>query len=104
MPGTAIGILSGDDHRSGNAFLTFAVATGMGEARNAIITRTVDGGVIAIDGEYGTLSEIALAIKMGGKPVVGIGTWKLSGPGGRGVKRSSTVMIRLKPLRYCINY
>ncbi len=75
----------------------------MGEARNAIITRTVDGGVIAIDGEYGTLSEIALAIKMG-KPVVGIGTWKLSGPGGRGVKRSSTVMIRLKPLRYCINY
>lgn len=80
--GTAIGILSGDDHRSGNAFLTFAVATGMGEARNAIITRTVDG-VIAIDGEYGTLSEIALAIKMG-KPVVGIGTWKLSGPGGRG--------------------
>ncbi|MGH2527330.1 MAG: TIGR00725 family protein, partial [Actinomycetota bacterium] len=50
-------------------------ATGMGEARNAIVVRTADV-VIAVHGEYGTLSEIALALKMG-KPVVGIGTWEL---------------------------
>ncbi|NLI70978.1 MAG: TIGR00725 family protein [Firmicutes bacterium] len=78
--GTAIGILSGDDHQEGNDCLTYAVATGMGEARNAIIARTIDGA-IAIDGEYGTLSEIALTMKMG-KPVVGIHTWNLDSPGG----------------------
>lgn len=82
--GTAIGILSGDDHHEGNVYLTYAVATGMGEARNAIIARTIDGA-IAVDGEYGTLSEIALTMKMG-KPVVGIHTWELGGPGGEGRK------------------
>jgi uncharacterized protein (TIGR00725 family) len=48
----------------------------MGEARNAIVVKTADA-VIAIHGEFGTLSEIALALKMG-KPVVGLGTWELS--------------------------
>ena len=47
----------------------------MGEVRNALIVRTVDA-VIAIGGEFGTLSEIALALKIG-KPVVGLGTWEL---------------------------
>jgi uncharacterized protein (TIGR00725 family) len=47
----------------------------MGEARNAIVVRTADV-VIAVHGEYGTLSEIALALKMG-KHVVGLGTWEL---------------------------
>ena len=46
-----------------------------GEARNAIVARAADA-VIAVGGEFGTLSEIALALKMG-KPVIGLGTWSL---------------------------
>jgi uncharacterized protein (TIGR00725 family) len=76
--GMVLGILSGDDPRKGNPYLTLAVATGLGEARNAIIARTADA-VIAVGGEYGTLSEIALAFKMG-KPVVGLKTWKIEPP------------------------
>jgi uncharacterized protein (TIGR00725 family) len=74
--GTSIGILPTTDRSEANPYLTVAVATGMGEARNAIVVRTADA-VIAIGGEFGTLSEIALALKMG-KPVVGLGTWQLS--------------------------
>jgi uncharacterized protein (TIGR00725 family) len=73
--GTAIGILPGDDRSPGSPHLTVAISTGLGEARNAIVVRTVDA-VIAVGGEFGTLSEIALALKMG-KPVVGLGTWTL---------------------------
>lgn len=77
--GTAIGILPGESTRQGNPYLAFAVATGMGEARNAIIARTADV-VIAVGGEYGTLSEIALALKMK-KPVIGLNSWVLKPPG-----------------------
>ncbi len=76
--GLVLGILPDHDPRSGNAYLTAAIATGLGEARNAIITHTADV-VIAIGGEYGTLSEIALALKMG-KPVVGLNSWSLHAP------------------------
>ncbi len=79
--GVAIGILPGNSNYEGNNYLTFSIATGLGEARNAVIARSADG-VIAISGEYGTLSEIALAMKMG-KPVVGIETWELKGPSER---------------------
>ena len=71
--GTAIGILPGDDPRDGNQHLSFAVATGMGDARNVIIARTCDV-LVAVTGSYGTLSEIGLAMKMG-KPVIGLKTW-----------------------------
>lgn len=73
--GTVIGILPGDFREQGNPYLTFAIATGLGEARNAIIARTADA-FIAIGGEYGTLSEIALALKMN-KPVIGLKSWGL---------------------------
>lgn len=76
--GVALGLLPGSDHRSGNKHLSLAIATGLGEARNALITRTADA-LIAVGGEYGTLSEIALALKMG-KPVVGIGSWAIRPP------------------------
>ncbi len=76
--GLVLGILPDHDPRSGNTYLTAAVATGLGEARNAIITRTADA-VIAVGGEYGTLSEIALALKMG-KPVIGLNSWSLKAP------------------------
>jgi hypothetical protein len=51
----------------------------MGEARNAIVVKSGEG-VVAVGGAFGTLSEIALALKLG-KPVVGIATWKISIPG-----------------------
>jgi uncharacterized protein (TIGR00725 family) len=79
--GISIGILPTIDRAEANPYLTVAVATGMGEARNAVVVRTADA-VIAIGGEYGTLSEIALALKMG-KPVVGLGTWQLAKQGRR---------------------
>jgi len=80
--GKTVGILPTSSRLEGNPYLTIAVATGMGEARNAIVVRTADV-VIAVHGEFGTLSEIALALKMG-KPVVGLSTWELA-KGGRPV-------------------
>ena len=77
--GRSVGILPGDSRLDANPYVTIAVATGLGEARNAIVVRTADA-VIAVHGEFGTLSEIALALKMG-KPVIGIGTWELGKEG-----------------------
>ena len=73
--GLSIGILPGDDRGIASRHLTLVIATGFGEARNAIVARTSDA-VIAVGGEFGTLSEIALALKMG-IPVIGVGTWEL---------------------------
>jgi uncharacterized protein (TIGR00725 family) len=73
--GTAVGILPGDDRSHANQHVDVALATGLGEARNALIVRAVDA-LVAVGGEYGTLSEIALALKTG-KPVVGLETWDL---------------------------
>jgi uncharacterized protein (TIGR00725 family) len=73
--GTSIGILPGDDRVEASPHLSVAIATGLGEARNAIVVRAADA-VIAVGGEFGTLSEIAFALKMG-TPVVGLGTWDL---------------------------
>lgn len=80
--GRTIGILPGDDRGEANPYVEVAVATGLGEARNVLVVRTADV-VIAVGGEYGTLSEIAFALRLG-TPVVGIGTWELA-QGGRPV-------------------
>jgi uncharacterized protein (TIGR00725 family) len=76
--GLAIGILPGESRRGSSPHLAAAIPTGMGEGRNALLVRAADA-VIAISGEFGTLSEIALALKMG-KPVVGLQTWELRKP------------------------
>jgi uncharacterized protein (TIGR00725 family) len=73
--GLTIGILPGADPRAANPDVLISIATGMGHARNTIIVQTADA-VIAIGGEYGTLSEIALARKVG-RAVIGLGTWAL---------------------------
>ncbi len=73
--GISIGILPGEKRSEGNPYLTYSIVTGMKEGRNIIIARSCDA-LIAIDGGYGTLSEIALGLRLG-KPVVGIKTWKL---------------------------
>ena len=75
--GTTVGILPGSDRAAANRFVDVAVATGLGEARNALVVRAADA-VIAIGGGYGTLSEIALALKAG-KRVVGLDTWDVEG-------------------------
>jgi len=74
--GQTIGILPGFSHRDANPYLDISIVTGLGEARNIIVVRTAQA-VIAVDGEYGTLSEIAYALKLG-IPVVGLDTWQLS--------------------------
>ncbi len=75
--GLTVGILPGDSRRDANPHVRVAVATGMGEARNIIIVKTADC-CIAVGGGYGTLSEIALALRTG-TPVVGLGTWRMEG-------------------------
>ncbi|MGH2918512.1 MAG: TIGR00725 family protein, partial [Solirubrobacteraceae bacterium] len=68
--GTTLAILPGDDRSAANRWVDVAVATGMGELRNGLVVRSADV-LIAVGGEYGTLSEIALALKAG-KRVVGL--------------------------------
>lgn len=77
--GLTVGILPGDDVSAANAFLDIVLPTGLGEARDALVARAGEA-VIAIGGAYGTLAEIALALK-GGTPVVGLDTWELARAG-----------------------
>ena len=77
--GTTVGILPGDDRAAANPSVDTAVATGRGEGRNLLVVRTADV-VVAVDGEFGTLSEIALALRLG-RPVIGLGTWELARDG-----------------------
>jgi uncharacterized protein (TIGR00725 family) len=78
--GTTVGILPGTDRLEANDYVDVAIPTGIGEARNALVVGTADA-VVAVGGEFGTLSEIALALKAG-TPVIGIGTWDLARDGG----------------------
>jgi uncharacterized protein (TIGR00725 family) len=73
--GTTVGILPGNERAAANEWVDVAVSTGLGEARNALVVRAADA-VVAVGGGYGTLSEIALALKAG-KPVIGVDTWTL---------------------------
>jgi uncharacterized protein (TIGR00725 family) len=73
--GVVVGILPGSDRAEANPHVTVAIPTGMGEMRNALIARAADA-VIAVGGEFGTLSEIAFALKIG-TPVVGLRSWDL---------------------------
>jgi len=75
--GLTVGILPQNDAHEANQFIDIPVVTGMGIGRNVIIARTADA-LIAVGGEYGTLSEIAFALQLG-KPVVGIQTWDIKG-------------------------
>jgi len=78
--GTVIGLLPGESPDEANPYVSVALATGLGELRNGLIAR-VAAGMIAIGGGYGTLSEIALMLRLG-KPVVGLDTWGLERPEG----------------------
>lgn len=76
--GTVIGLLPGGEAASGNPYLTYALPTNLGHARNILIAHAASG-LIAIEGEYGTLSEVAVALKLG-RPVVGLESpWQVPG-------------------------
>ncbi len=72
--GVTVGILPGISAEEANTFIRIPLPTGMGPARNVLIVRASDV-LIAVEGGYGTLSEIALALKMD-KPVIGWNTWE----------------------------
>lgn len=71
--GITVGLLPGDDRGAANQWVTVPLATGIGELRNGLIVRAAQA-VVAIRGGWGTLSEVALARKVG-RPVVGVGDW-----------------------------
>ena len=73
--GTTVGIIPGISGE--NSYCGIVIRTGLGYARNIILVQSADA-VIAIGGSYGTLSEIAVALKMG-KPVFGYHTWEIPG-------------------------
>ncbi len=80
--GTTVGILPGERRSEANRWVSVAVPTGLGEGRNLVVVRAADA-LVAVGGEYGTLSEIAFALKLG-RPVVGLATWELHRHGGVG--------------------
>ncbi|MBM4256356.1 MAG: TIGR00725 family protein [Deltaproteobacteria bacterium] len=71
--GTTIGILPSYDATTGNSSLSIVIPSGLGHARNMLVVASGDA-VIALPGSYGTLSEVALALKLG-KPVIGVNAW-----------------------------
>lgn len=66
--GEVLGLLPGPDQSAANPYVTIAVPTNLGHARNVVICHTADA-LIAVEGEYGTLAEIAIGLKLN-KPVV----------------------------------
>ena len=85
--GLTVGILPGDDPATSNPYVQIPIATGVGYARNIAVVKSAQA-VIAIDGDYGTLSEIAYALKSD-IPVVGLSTWALSKNG----QENSSIVI-----------
>jgi uncharacterized protein (TIGR00725 family) len=82
--GQTIGILPGFDDRDANRYVDIPIITGLNHARNIIVVRTSDV-LIAVGGEYGTLSEIAFALKLG-KPVISLDSWDV----GEGIKKANS--------------
>jgi hypothetical protein len=90
--GTTVGILPGDDRGAANPYVQIPVVTGMGYARNAVVVKSAEA-VIAIGGNYGTLSEIAYALQYD-IPVVGLDTWSLSRKG----QEDSSIVVAQNPV------
>ena len=75
--GLTVGILPGNSHEDANAHIDIAIATGLGYSRNSLVAMNADV-LIAVDGQFGTLTEIAYG-NIYGKKVIGIGTWDIQG-------------------------
>ncbi|MGY4644598.1 TIGR00725 family protein [Cellulomonas sp. URHB0016] len=92
--GVVVGLLPGPDRVDGDEHLTVALPTGLGELRNALLVRSSDV-VVSVGGSWGTLSEVALALRAG-VPVVALDGWQVhtadgSPPGGPSAVRVSSV-------------
>jgi uncharacterized protein (TIGR00725 family) len=74
--GLTVGLLPGGDRAAGNPYLTVALPTALGEGRNVLLVRA-SNALVAVGGGFGTLSEIALALRIG-VPVIGLATWGLT--------------------------
>ncbi|MFF9221666.1 TIGR00725 family protein [Streptomyces viridosporus] len=77
--GITVGLLPGGSRAKGNAFLSVALPTGLGELRNGLVVRSADA-VIVVGGSWGTLSEMALAVRTS-KPTIVISGWEVRAPG-----------------------
>ncbi len=86
VAGIAVALLPGPDRAAADPANSIAIATGLGELRNGLIVRTVDA-VLCIGGSWGTLSEVALAVRRG-VPVVVLGGWDLPAAPGLQVAQS----------------
>lgn len=82
--GLVVGLLPGDDPSAGNDQLTLSMPTGLGQLRNGLLVNAADG-LISIGGSWGTLSEVALAMRTG-KPVVCLRGWQLADADGTPVE------------------
>ena len=85
--GVTIGILPGESRQSANPYVQIPIVTGIGYARNITVVKSAQA-VIAIDGNYGTLSEISHALQSG-IPVIGLNTWSLS----RNSKQDDSIIL-----------
>ena len=93
--GITIGILPTSNKGDANPYVDLVIPTGLGHARNVLIVHASDA-LVAIDGEAGTLSEIAVALKIG-KPIVGIKSWELEGrvPLAEGASESIHMLLEM---------
>jgi len=73
--GLTVGFLPGFEFREANPYIDIAIPTGLSHGRNVLVVRAAMA-IIAVEGAYGTLSEIALALALG-KPVIGLDTWDI---------------------------
>ena len=89
--GMTIGILPGDSSRAANRYVQIPIVTGMGYARNIAVVKSAQA-VIAVDGSYGTLSEIAHALQSN-IPVIGLNTWSLS----RNDQQDNSIILAQNP-------
>ena len=89
--GVTIGILPGENRQAANPYVQFPIVTGIGYARNVAVVKSAQA-VIAIDGNYGTLSEISHALQSG-IPVIGLNTWSLS----RNGQQDNSIILAQNP-------
>ena len=92
--GTTVGILPSLNGEDANKYVDIKIPTGMGYARNFLVARSAQA-VIAISGEYGTLSEIAFAFN-DRRPVIGIGSWKIKGMVHAKSAREAIALVKVK--------
>lgn len=92
--GLTVGILPSENPEAANPYVRIPVATGLGIGRNIIIVRSARA-LIAIDGRYGTLSEISFALQLN-KPVIAINPW-IEVPGMEIVKSPEQAIARIEP-------